>query len=154
MDFIKKNLYKLIAAVLVVVALCLLFAPCIGLEIKNTDKLVDTYSGFNAIFGYTSDKLEIEYFSFSFMNLLTVLIVIAGAVLAFIKLPYGNYISGGVLVLGAIFMFLMATFAVSPEVIGKVNDTVLQPCAIVNGILCILAGGLLIAEPFLPKLDK
>ena len=73
---VEKLVYAC-AAVLGLVALFLIFAPALNV---STSLTVSTYTGTQVVFG-----LE-DYFAFSFMNLLTYLLLLGGIVLVVLKL--------------------------------------------------------------------
>lgn len=72
-----SSIVSLISAALGIVALVMIFLPAIG--VKDTEK---TYTGLQIVFGYKTKIVisEVTVFEFSFMNLLTYLLVIAGVI--------------------------------------------------------------------------
>ncbi len=159
MKFIKKHLAAVVAAVLVVVAVCLLFGDCVQSQTTVFGKTVegDSYSGFKAIFGYSAEEkgISVEVLKFSFMNLLALILVVAGAVLAFIKLPFGNIISGACMLVGGVFFFLMGTFTVPGDGLEALGVSfALEPMVIVAGVLALLAGLVVLANPYVKKATK
>ncbi len=69
-----SSIVSLISAALGIVALVMIFLPAIG--VKDTET---TYTGLQIVFGYKGTT-GVTIFEFSFMNLLTYLLVIAGVV--------------------------------------------------------------------------
>ncbi|MGM9971925.1 MAG: hypothetical protein ACI35W_05905 [Anaeroplasmataceae bacterium] len=158
MKFIKKNLVAVIATLLVIVAICLLFGDCVQkvVNISNTTTKGDLYSGFQAIFGYSVENevfgstVKTQILDFSFMNLLALILAAVGAILAFIKIPFGNIISGVCMVVGGVFFFLMGVFTISHTESASISFS-LKACAIISGVLTLIAGLIVLANPYISK---
>lgn len=155
MKFVKKNLFAIIAAVLVVVSICLLFGDCVNSYSKVGSSKIDltTATGFDVIFGYTYKKgaVSVELLGFSFLNFLAIILAVAGAVLAFLNIPFKSYIAGGVLVVAGILLMLMGVLANVPKDAAKLYSIETIALGYVSGILTIIAGLLTIVKPFIIK---
>lgn len=142
MNFVKKNLFPIVASVLALVAICLLFGTCA--EVAGSKGNI-TYSGFQLIFGYSEKVLgqTVEVIGFGFGGLVALILLIAGAVLAYFdKVPFGNYISGGLLLVGAILVFVLPQMAaIEVELNGAA-------CLYISGVLAVLGAAAMIAKPF------
>lgn len=158
-----KKFAPLAAAVAAVIALIMIFLPAIVVE-------EETYSGLKVIFGYSEKApgmggitLEIEVFAFSFMNLLTYLLVIAGGVcgvLAFMKSdkPIFTWIAAACLALAGIFFFCSVGFTVLSKDLVDLGATKenfkLGAGAVIGGIVSILGALCAIAPTALKALKK
>lgn len=157
-----KKFAPLAAAVAAVIALIMIFLPAIVVE-------EETYSGLKVIFGYTEKEsgmgitLKVEVFAFSFMNLLTYLLVIAGGVcgvLAFMKSdkPIFTWIAAACLALAGIFFFCSVGFTVLSKDLVDLGATKenfkLGAGAIIGGIVSILGALCAIAPTALKALKK
>lgn len=157
-----KKFAPLAAAVAAVIALIMIFLPAIVVE-------EETYSGLNVIFGYSEKResalitLETEIFAFSFMNLLTYLLVIAGGVcgvLAFIKSDKRIFawIAAACLLVAGIFFFCSVGFTVLSKGLVDLGVTKenfkLGAGAIVGGIVSILGALCAITPTVLKALKK
>ncbi|MGM9971774.1 MAG: hypothetical protein ACI35W_05140 [Anaeroplasmataceae bacterium] len=160
MKIIKNYAVEIFASLLVILSLVLLFGDCIQEELQTLDMVEkqEVFTGYQAIFGYTHKMSvsstyyrEIELLKFSFLNLLPLIFTIIGIVLAFIKIPFGNYISGALLVIGGVFYFLMGVFTNPMYEVENVTYELL-PCVIISGILTLLAGAVIIAKPYIKKI--
>lgn len=108
----KKLLFICCEVVLAAVAFIMLFLPVIG--IKDTDT---TYTGLNVAFGYSTKVIlaEVKVLEFSFMNLLTYILVVAAAVLAVLKLFMKDtkvltLVIAALLIVAGVFFFLTVQF--------------------------------------------
>lgn len=157
-----KKFAPLAAAVAAVIALIMIFLPAIAVE-------EGTYNGLKVIFGYTEKEsgmgitLKVEVFAFSFMNLLTYLLVIAGGVcgvLAFMKSdkPIFTWIAAACLALAGIFFFCSVGFTVLSKDLVDLGATKenfkLGAGAIIGGIVSILGALCAIAPTALKALKK
>lgn len=157
-----KKFAPLAAAVAAVIALIMIFLPAIAVE-------EETYSGLKVIFGYTEKEsgmgitLKVEVFAFSFMNLLTYLLVIAGGVcgvLAFMKSdkPIFTWIAAACLALAGIFFFCSVGFTVLSKDLVDLGATKenfkLGAGAVIGGIVSILGALCAIAPTALKALKK
>ena len=157
-----KKFAPLAAAVAAVIALIMIFLPAIAVE-------EETYNGLKVIFGYTEEgsgmgiTLKVEVFAFSFMNLLTYLLVIAGGVcgvLAFMKSdkPIFTWIAAACLALAGIFFFCSVGFTVLSKDLVDLGATKenfkLGAGAIIGGIVSILGALCAIAPTALKALKK
>ena len=73
-------LLPVVAALLAVVAICMMFVPAVVRASSLSDKLNITYTGAQVTFGYKEANTGIEIFAFSFMNFLPYLLLVAGIV--------------------------------------------------------------------------
>ncbi len=124
----KKQTMKLLPwamAALAVVALIMLFVPAV-------EYAKESFNGLKVVFGYTKktdlvvSTLETEIFKFSFLNLLTYLLVIATAVLAVLaQLKKSNLfllISIVCAIIAGVFFLLTKNFVVLPDEAEKAFD--------------------------------
>lgn len=144
------KIITLAAALLGLVAFIMFFLPAIA--VKDTET---TYTGFQAIFGFkeTVLKNEIAHLQFSFMNLLTLILLVAGIALTVLtimgkgckQLPLGAIAA---FLIAGIFFFLTVAFCVPGEEIssvvgafgGNVKDGLkLAAGPIIGGICSILS---------------
>ena len=128
-------------ALLALVALFLIFAPAVSLDYGL---LTGTYKGTEVVFG-----LE-DSFLFSFMNLLTYLLLLGGIVMyvlkiAGVKSKLFDFLGAALLIAAGVLFFLTITFIVPAntltETVLKNGENHLLAGSIVSGILCLLAGG-------------
>ena len=165
-----EKFIPLIAAALGVVAIIMFFLPAVTFEVGN--KVVN-YNGWQAIFGLTETEktllgeTKIEYLVFSFMNLLTLILVAAGIVLCVLSfLGKGNkffaFIAIACFIVAAVFFFLTVAFTTAGAAYTldgnlaqeKVKEAwKLGAGPIIGGILSILAG-LVVSVPVVAKLLK
>ncbi|MBQ8405447.1 MAG: hypothetical protein IJX09_02240 [Clostridia bacterium] len=168
-----ERFIPVIAAALGVIAIIMFFLPAI--TIKVGDEVVN-YNGWQAIFGLTEKKdvlgseVTLEYLTFSFMNLLTLILVAAGIVLCVLSfLGKGNkffaFIAIACFIVAGVFFFLTVQFAFAgsayaTNLLGQElsqaeakKGWALGAGPIVGGILSILAG-LVVSVPVVVKLLK
>lgn len=136
------QLISFLSVILGIVALVMLFLPAVK---QKTLEL--TYSGLDITFGY--EEANIEIFKFSFMNLLTYILVLAGIVCAILSAmgkskKLTSLISSLAFIVGGVFFFLSITFSVLP-VTGILAEAVKEELtlgygAIIGAITSILAG--------------
>lgn len=135
-----------------VVALITMFLPTIG--IKDTDT---TFTGLQTAFGYSKDTLlgKATYFGFSFMNLLTYVLALAGVLIAVLGLVKNDFASAmfrliatACFVASAIFFFTSVSFSTPNETLntfvsglgGNIKEALtLAYGAIMGGIAASLA---------------
>lgn len=159
-----SSLLTALAAILGVVAIIMLFVPAIGL--KDAD---GTYKGMNVVFGL-KEKLPVigtEYtvLNFSFMNLLTYLLVLAGTVLSLLNVlakkpsKLFSLIAAAAFLVAGIFFFCTLSFTSFNDDISKVISGLggdiksafkLAAGSIVGGVLSILSA-ICAASPFFLK---
>jgi hypothetical protein len=115
----KSVLFNWIAAGLGLVAIIALCLNCVtySLEVMGVE-VSESWSGWTVIFGSKEDG-----FKFSFMNLVTLLLILAGAacaVLANLKPnKLFNYVAAACLVLAGVLFFLMVAFTQLEGVSGN-----------------------------------
>lgn len=155
--FTLQNILYLVVSVLSVVTICMMFvtaftttqsATVLGQTVEN----VTTYTGLEAIFGKEDVLL------FSFMNLLSYILVLAALVLLILKLcgvlksKVFDYVIVALFVVAAVFFFLTVQFVVWEESAKSVLDLAQSTYAlgagtIVAGVLSLLsAAGVVVAS--------
>lgn len=147
-----KNLNKILNFVMIicfVAAIAMIFLPAIG----SGD---DAWNGLKVVFGYTEKsgvtflKMKAEVFKFSFMNLLTYILVLVALVLTLLQVLTGkNNIFAYVTVLcslvAGIFFFLTKNFTVLGDATSLfadkeafVKNAELGVGPILGGIFCLV----------------
>lgn len=135
------NLWYCTAAVLALVAILMMFVTNINIVGKLSNEVHYACNGLQTVFGYKDGNLEV--YSFSFMNLLAYLLVIAGLVLVLLKLANASnsnivdILAICVLLVGGVLFFLMPSLAVCPYASSLVTLQ-LGIGAIIGGVLAIL----------------
>lgn len=106
-----------------VAAICMMFVTSV--EFKGL-----TYTGLQTAFGYTKETdvlvatAKTEVFAFSFMNLLTYILALAGVVLCLLNMLAHKssklfaFVSAAAFIVSAVFFFLTPQFSI-PMVLGK-----------------------------------
>ena len=151
-----RKWFDLAAVVLAVVAIIMMFVPAIAFK----DDLDETYTGLEIIFGYTESLgggYSMEIFKFSFMNLLTYILFIAGVVVLVLNMfgksgKFGSFIALGCFVVAAVFSFCAIGFIVpASDIVKEVieeGNFVLAAGPIVAGIMGILSSGICAVKIF------
>ncbi len=146
-----------IVALLGIVAICMIFAKNVNIEVKSSNSNISfsldggSYSGADVTFG------KENYFDFSFMNLLTYILVLASVVLSILKVTNvlkGNiseYIIAALLLVAGIFFFCTGAFTIISSGVSITKS--LAVGAILGGIFS-LAGCVLSVLPVLLKKSK
>lgn len=145
-----SSIVSLISAALGIVALVMIFLPAIG--VKDTET---TYTGLQIVFGYKEKPFmsEVTVFEFSFMNLLTYLLVIAGVVFTVLGLlgkgsKFATFIAAICFLVGGIFFFFQLQFCIPNTTVSNVTSLFggnikeigsLGAGSIIGGICSILA---------------
>ncbi len=141
-----SSIVSLISAALGIVALVMIFLPAIG--VKDTEK---TYTGLQIVFGYKD--AGVTAFEFSFMNLLTYLLVIAGVVFTVLGLlgkgsKFATFIAAICFLVGGIFFFFQLQFCIPNTTVSGIVSLAgknikkagsLGAGSIIGGICSILA---------------
>jgi hypothetical protein len=156
----KFNLWYCATALLALVAIVMAFTTCVklnGVLTGTTD-----YTGLQATFGYT-DKYDNQMFAFSFVNLITYLLLLAGFVLVLLK-AFGttksktvDYVVIALFLVAAILFFLMPTLAVSPyadnanKILAGSVTRGLGVGAILSAILLLCSAFTLLVKTLLKK---
>jgi hypothetical protein len=149
----KKSLPFLMQAVAVlwgVVAFIMLFLPAIGVDGTDT-----TYNGLKVVFGYKQSTLGYEYsvFNFSFMNLLTYILILVGIVLSVLSIvsntnKWVSVIASVAFLVAGIFFFCTIAFTsvnadaskIFASLGGNIKDSfTLAVGAILGGVFSIVA---------------
>lgn len=172
----KKNSISkytsLLAILLAIASACMIF--CTSIVYKVSDKVDPlNFTGLQVTFGYSSTKniLEgitsaikfegtINYFAFSFLNLLPYILLLAGIVFAVLKVVGGksnskmfSFVAAVCLIAGGVLMFCVVPFSVlgTNELVQtfsvlKKQYMSLGIGAIVGGVLGILGGAVELAD--------
>lgn len=165
----KNSLSKLLSFVALVAgvgALTMMFLP--SLHIEGTLAFLragSDFTGLQTAFGYASEN--VTYFTFSFLNLLSYLMVLASVVLIALKLfgvLKGNlvdYLCIAMLTVSGVFFFLTVQFAVMSEGLSNAISianlarttvtTHLGIGAILAGVFSLVSAILLLTKVFTSK---
>ncbi len=144
MKKILKYVNHAIAA-LGVVALCMIFVAAIGYEGigEGLKKEFITYNGLKVVFGYkeaVTDSITVELIKFSFMNLLTYILVLAAIIFAVFGILKSNKLFLLVTIVcalaAAIFFLCTKSFVVLPED-GKLSEEVKLCAGPIVGAICM-----------------
>lgn len=145
--FTLDNILTLVAIILSVVAICMIFANFVELGAASSSFKISyeaaTYSGIEAVFGKDG------VFKFSFMNLLTYILVIVCLLICMLKIfgvwknKSADIILTILFLISAIFFFCSGAFCVlekttTPIVNGITITKTIKVGAIVSGICMIL----------------
>jgi len=163
---LNKILYG-VAVLLSVVAVFMIFAPALGITYTGHDNA--TYTGLQAVFGYSQTKtilgasVTTNFLSFSFMNLLTYILLIVAIVLLVVKLcgklnsKIVDYIIAVLLVVSGIFFFVTSNFAVLAGFYDATADVITRTLgtgAIVSGVLAIVSSIVVVVASVLKPAKK
>jgi hypothetical protein len=148
-----------ISVLLGIVAVVMMFLPAISITDSEA-----SYTGLQLAFGYSETPIKIGsysativYFNFSFMNLLTYILVILGVVFTVLGSKgkggaFASFISALMFIVGGVFFFMQGSFSVPGEILSIVKDSfVLAIGAIIGGVASILAGICALAKIVLNK---
>lgn len=173
----KKNSVSkytsLLAILLAIASACMIFCTAIVYKVSDSADPIN-FTGMQVTFGYTSTKniLEgitsaikiegsINYFAFSFMNLLPYILLLVGIVFAVLKVVGGknnskmfSFVAAACFIAGGVLMFCVVPFSAlgTNEILGKAFSTLdkqymsLGVGAIVGGVLGILGGTVELAD--------
>ena len=152
------NVYYCGALLLGLIALIMIFVNNVNIVGAYSGEVHYAGSGLWAVFGHTTDN-NISVFSFSVMNLITYLLVIAGMVLIGLKMgkvlksKVVDLVAIGLFVVGGIFFFLVPAFAISSyaNALGSLVSLKLGVGAIVAGVLSLVSAIGLIVNLVLNK---
>lgn len=168
----KLNLNVILYAVailLAVVSVCMIFTEVCG--IKSGDDTGYILTGIQATFGYSKQTTVLgstvtsTYTVFSFMNLLIYILLIAGVVLALLRLfkvvksGAMDWVVAALFIVAGILYFVMPNFVVYGAAwedlvaLAMKADAVKTVLAggIVGGISSIVAGGTVVVNKFIKK---
>lgn len=122
------SLITVASCILGLVAVVMMFLPAIG--VKDSDK---TFTGLQIAFGYATEldlgitKVSTTIFNFSFMNLLTYILALAGTVVALLGLVGKNFagalfrfVAAGCFIVSAVFFFLSLNFCLPNDTASSV----------------------------------
>ena len=169
----KKNSVSkytsLLAILLAIASACMIFCTAIVYKVSDSADPVN-FTGMQVTFGYTANalegitssiKAEINYFAFSFMNLLPYILLLVGIVFAVLKVVGGknnskmfSFVAAACFIAGGVLMFCVVPFSAlgTNEILGKAFSTLdkqymsLGVGAIVGGVLGILGGTVELAD--------
>ena len=150
-----------ISVLLGIAAIVMLFLPAIAI---NAQDGTVTYTGLQLAFGYSETPIKfgsysatIVYFNFSFMNLLTYILVILGIVFTVLGAmgkggSFASFIAALVFIVGGVFFFMQTSLCIPGDILAYIKDSfVLGVGAIIGGIASILAGICSLAKIVLSK---
>ena len=150
------NLYYGCAALLALVAVIMIFVVNLKIVGSLTEVVYYENNGLNAIFGFKDGNIEV--YSFSFMNLLTYLLLVAGLVLVVLKMfnvvksKIVDFVAMCLFVVSGIFFFLMPSFAVCPYLTAYGATTIqLGIGAILAGVFALVSACVLVLKAVLKK---
>ncbi len=158
-----KGILSIAGIILGAIAVIMMFLPAIGIKDSET-----TYTGLHLAFGYKTTKeilgstVTTVHFDFSFMNLLTYLLLIGGvvfSVLSFINRGgrFASFIAMGLTLVAGVFFFLTISFCIPNADLSKIytffgdnfkNYLVLSAGSITGGITSILSCACLAVRTF------
>lgn len=168
----KKNSVSkytsLLAILLAIASACMIFCTAIVYKVSDSADPVN-FTGMQVTFGYTANALEgitssikadINYFAFSFMNLLPYILLLVGIVFAVLKVVGGknnskmfSFVAAACFIAGGVLMFCVVPFSVlgTNELVQtfsvlKKQYMSLGVGAIVGGVLGILGGTVELAD--------
>ena len=151
----KKNstgkITALVSAVLGLAALAMIFLQAVGIKESET-----TYTGLQITFGYKETLPvigDITVFQFSFMNLLTYLLALAGIVFSVLSAmgkgsKFAAFIAAAAFAVAGVFFFLPVSYCVPNADASKITSFLggdikealtLAYGAIIGGVACLLA---------------
>lgn len=146
-----SSIAPLLSALLGIAAIVMIFLPAIAIKDSDT-----TYTGLQTVFGYTKTVLgsEVVYLHFSFMNLLTYILVAGGVVFTVLGMlgkgsKFASFIAAVAFIVAGVFFFLTVSYCAPNENLGSIiglfggnvkDSLTLAAGSIVGGILSILAG--------------
>lgn len=150
-----NNLTQIVTAAAVLlglVAIAMIFVPTVTVKgIINTY----TFTGLNLAFGCNLENTSTAIFEFSFMNLLTYILALAGTVVALMGLIKNSFASGlfriiaaACFIVSGVFFFMSLNFCIPNttateafKLIGDIKSNgVLAVGAYIGGITAIIAG--------------
>ena len=162
----KKNLVMkyagYFALLMAIVSLCMIFCTAIVYTVPNADPV--SYSGLNVVFGFKepqasigNSKYETEWFKFSFMNLLTYILLIVGIVFSVLRLAgkkskLFTIITAACFIVAGVFMFLTIPYSIvgagqlTGELLLDKQYMSLGAGAIIGGVFACAAGAYKVGE--------
>ena len=168
----KKNSVSkytsLLAILLAIASACMIFCTAIVYKVSDSANPVN-FTGMQVTFGYTANALEgitssikadINYFAFSFMNLLPYILLLVGIVFAVLKVVGGknnskmfSFVAAACFIAGGVLMFCVVPFSVLGtnelvQTFSVLKKQYMSLClgAIVGGVLGILGGTVELAD--------
>lgn len=164
----KKSIISyagLASVILAAVAVCMIFLPAISYAKANGEAV--NYTGLQVTFGFSETQASLgsasyvtEWFKFSFMNLLTYVLLIVGIVFAVMQMnkkqsKLFTLITAACFVVGGVFMFMVVNYSIvgAGQVTGATlldkQNMSLGIGAIIGGAAACLAGACKVGEFFL-----
>lgn len=151
------NLWYCGAALFALVAVIMMFVTNVKIVGAVTKEPHFVASGLQATFGYAESGVSI--FSFSFMNLITYALLLAGLVLVCLKAcgvaksNLVDLVALGLFVVGGVFFFLMPSFSVSEYAkgLGSLVSLQLGVGAILSAVFSFVSACLLCTKALLKK---
>lgn len=150
----KSNMGLILSIVILalgVAAFCMAFLTCVKYT-AGGDTAAE-FTGFQTMFGHMEKGeftgIETHYLAFSFMALLTFAMPLVGAVLSLVENKIVRFVGAGLMIAGAVLLFLLPSFAVFASTDGlsvaDASATALAVTALKNataglGIGAILGG--------------
>ncbi|MBQ8424989.1 MAG: hypothetical protein IJX17_03090, partial [Clostridia bacterium] len=156
--FSLGNLLCLVAIVAGVVAVCMIAMPSLKIESALSSLTgPKTYSGLKAVFG--SKVEDYEYMSFSFMNLLPYILVLAGVVVLALKVlgkmgGLANIVAVVAFVAAGILFLFVNKFVVLSDVYElalKLAEVKIGVGALISAICSFVAGACALVPVFVKK---
>ena len=148
------NLWYACATILALVAVIMMFVTNINIVGKISEEVHYACNGMQVTFGFKDGNLEV--YSFSILNLITYLLLIAGLVLTLLKLlnvlksKMVDFVIICLLLVSGIFFFLMPNFAVCPYASSLVVLK-LGVGAIIAGVLALVSAIVIAAKALMKK---
>ena len=149
----KSNMGLILSIVILVLgvaAFCMAFLTCVKYTAGDT---AAEFTGFQTMFGHMEKGeitgIETHYLAFSFMALLTFAMPLVGAVLSLVENKIVRFVGAGLMIAGAVLLFLLPSFAVLASTDGlsvadatatAVATTALKEATAGLGIGAILGG--------------
>lgn len=148
-----KNLLGMLlpvaAALLAVVAFCMMFVPAVQRVSSISDKLIISYTGAQVTFGYTEPNTDAAILGFSFMNFVPYLLLLVGIAFSVLSV-LGKLGKIAPIVSAACFLVAGILFFLAPQMMVYATDSKdladglkeglsLGAGAIVAGIMSILS---------------
>lgn len=152
-----SSIAPFLSALLGIAAIVMIFLPAIGIKDSDT-----TYTGIQVVFGYTAKTMlgDVVHLNFSFMNLLTYILVAGGVVFTVLGMlgkgsKFASFISAVAFIVAGVFFFLTVSYCVPNEGLENIikglgsllgqsssikDSLTLAAGSIIGGILSILAG--------------
>ena len=146
-------LFKLGVLVFAIAAVCMIFLVTVNFT-DGDGEIYKSFTGIQQMFGYSEEGsvtgITTYYLGFSFLSLLPIILVIAGAVCAFVDNKIVGFVGVALLVVAAVMFFMMPTFASLPTLAEDVAvadklatntaKAIMEECTRTLGLGAILGG--------------